>query len=187
MTLTRCGPVDLWGTPVQGTTQYCLVFTHAAYGDGGRDEHYKLTYGDFCIYSTPDGFKYVEFNEKDTKTRSGETNASRQFKPKMWNTPNNISRCPLHIFEKFLQKRPVEMCQSESPFYLAVNYNYSNDDIWYKKQKMGKDRINTMAGCKCWSLGGKQIIQLKKQWLHVLPSVPETQIIQLTGHKIYKV
>ncbi len=45
---------------------------------------------------------------------------------------------------KFLQKRPVEMCKSESLFYLAVNYNYSNDDIWYKKQKMGKDRINTI-------------------------------------------
>ncbi len=35
----------------------------------------------FCIHSTPDGFKYVEFNERDTKTRSGDTNASRQFKP----------------------------------------------------------------------------------------------------------
>ncbi len=123
-------------------TVWFLLTMHM--GMRGRDEHYKLTYGDFCIHSTPDGFKYVEFNERDTKTRSGETNASRQFKPKMWNTPNNISRCPLRIFEKFLQKRPVEMCKSESPFYLAVNYNYSNDDIWYKKQKMGKDRINTI-------------------------------------------
>ncbi len=89
-------------------TVWFLLTLHM--GMRGRDEHYKLTYDDFCIHSTPDGFKYVEFNERDTKTRSGETNASRQFKPKMWNTPNNISRCPLRIFEKFLQKRPVEMC-----------------------------------------------------------------------------
>ncbi len=87
-------------------TVWFLLTLHM--GMRGRDEHYKLTYGDFCIHSTPDGFKYVEFNERDTKTRSGETNASRQFKPKMWKNPNNI-------FEKFLQKRPVEMCKLESP------------------------------------------------------------------------
>ncbi len=66
------------------------------------------------------------------------------------------------------------MCKSESPFYLAVNYNYSNDDIWYKKQKMGKDRINTIMKGMAASAGlsgGKQIIQLEKQWLHVLPRI----------------
>ncbi len=76
---------------------------------------------------------------------------------------------------KFLQKRPVEMCKSESLFYLAVNYNYSNDDIWYKKQKMGKDRINTIMKRMAASTGlsgeKKQIIQLEKQWLHVLPRI----------------
>ncbi len=54
-------------------------------------------------------------------------------------------------------------------------YNYSNDDIWYKKQKMGKDRINTimkrMAASTGLSGGKKQIIQLEKQWLHVLPRI----------------
>ncbi len=64
----------------------------------------------------------------------------------------------------------------EIPFYLAVNYNYSNDDIWYKKkQKMGKDTINTimkrMAASAGLSGGEKQIIQLKKQWLQVLPRI----------------
>ncbi len=87
--------------------------------------------------------------------------------PKMWNTPNNISQCPLRSFEKFLQKRPVEVCKSESPFYLAVNYNYSNDDIWYKKQKMGKDRINTIMKRMDASAGlsGEKtnLIQLEKQ------------------------
>ncbi len=35
------------------------------------------------------------------------------------------------------------MCTSESSLYLAVNYNHLNDNIWYKKQMMGNDRINT--------------------------------------------
>ncbi len=34
MTLSRCGPVDLWGLQSRGTTQYCL--THAAYGDAWK-------------------------------------------------------------------------------------------------------------------------------------------------------
>ncbi len=117
MTLTRCGPVDLWGTPVQ--RYYSILFGFYSRCIWGRVEEMNIinfTYGDFCIHSTPDGFKYVEFTERDTKTRSGETNASRQFKPKMWNTPNNISRCPSRIFENFLQKCPVEMCKSESHF-----------------------------------------------------------------------
>ena len=32
------------------------------------------------------------------------------------------------------------MCTQESPFYLAVNYQYTGE-YWYKKQRMGKDRI----------------------------------------------
>ena len=123
-------------------TVWFLLTLHM--GMRGRDEHYKLTFGDFVIKSIPDGFKYVEFNERDTKTRSGETSASRHFKPKMWSTPDNQARCPVLIFEKFLQKCPPEMCKTESPFYLAVNYKHSTDDLWYKKQRMGKDRINTI-------------------------------------------
>jgi len=46
--------------------------------------------------------------------------------------------------KSFFKKRPQEMCTHESPFYLAVSYNHSNDDLWYKKQRMGKDRINTI-------------------------------------------
>ncbi len=92
------------------------------------------------ILVSTDGFKYVKFNERDTKTRSGESNSCRQFKPKMWSTPNNPSWCPVRIFETFLHKRPTEMCKSVSAFYLAINYNHSNDGIWYKKQRMGKGR-----------------------------------------------
>ena len=74
-------------------TAWFLLTLHM--GLRGRDEHYKLTYGDLAIQTIPDGPKYVEFNERDTKICSGETNPSRQFKPKMWSTPNNLSRCPL--------------------------------------------------------------------------------------------
>ena len=40
-------------------------------GMRGRDEHYKLT--DLEVKQTTDGKKYVQLNERDTKTRTGET------------------------------------------------------------------------------------------------------------------
>ncbi len=80
-----------------------------------------------------------------------------------------------------------------------MNYNYSNDDIWYKKQKMGKDRINTIMKRMAASAGlsgekqiiqlEKQIIELEKQWLHVLPRIVYRNTDNPTnwGIKIYKV
>ncbi len=33
------------------------------------------------------------------------------------------------------------MCNPDSPFYLSINYKPGDGAHWYKKQKMGKDRI----------------------------------------------
>ncbi len=53
---------------VQRYCKYSMVLANLLHlGLRGRDEHYKLMYGDFSIHSTSDGFKYVEFNERDTK------------------------------------------------------------------------------------------------------------------------
>ena len=53
-------------------------------GMKGRDEHFKVKFGDFNIHHTNEGFKYVEFNERDTKMQTGEFSACRPFMPKMW-------------------------------------------------------------------------------------------------------
>ncbi len=98
-------------------------------GMRGRDGHYKLIYEDFTIRITPGGSKYLEFKETPKHAQVRPMQADHL----MWSTPNNLSCCPLHIFEIFLQKLPPETCNSESPFYLAVNYNHLNDIIWYKK------------------------------------------------------
>ena len=55
-----------------------------------RDEHYELAYGDFEVKETTDGKSYVQLNEQDTKTRTGESSLdTRAFQPKMWSTPEN--------------------------------------------------------------------------------------------------
>ncbi len=41
-------------------------------GMRGRDKHYKLTFGALELKCSSDGgSKYIEFSERDTKTRSG--------------------------------------------------------------------------------------------------------------------
>jgi len=37
-------------------------------GMRGCDDHYKLTFGDLKLKSSPGGSRYVEFSERDTKT-----------------------------------------------------------------------------------------------------------------------
>ncbi len=132
----------LWETEAFGeeNTIWYLLTMHM--GMRGRDEHYKLLYGDFEVRSTTDGAQYVEFTERDTKTRTGELSHTRAFKPKMWSTPHNLERCPVRLFTKYLSKRPPEVCTPDSPFYLAVNHHPATpDQPWYKRQRMEKTNL----------------------------------------------
>ena len=95
-------------------------------GMRGQDEHHKLKFADFQVKVTSDGKKYVEFNERDTKTRTGASGERRAFKPKMWSNTHCPDRCPVRLFELFVSKRPPEMCKDDSPFYLATNLKFTN-------------------------------------------------------------
>ena len=154
----------------------------------GRDEHYKAKFGDFSVHHADDGFKYIEFKEHDTNTRSGEHHDCRAFMSKMWSTPHNMNRCPVRLFEAFASKRPPDMCYPEAPFYLAINYNHTIHGFWYKNQKMGIQRIGVimkkMASYYCLS-GKKTNHSARKTMITALVKndIPETQIIQLSGHK----
>ena len=105
---------------------------------------------------------------------------------KMWSTPQIEQRCPV---KKYIQKRPPQMCKIDSPFYLAVNYDPSStNEFWYKQQRMGKDRISSIMkrmGNTAEISGGKTNHSVRKTMVTALTkhNVPETQIIQLTGHK----
>ena len=129
-------------------TIWWLISTYM--GTRGCNEHHKFLFGDFTIKSSPDGVEYVEFSaERGTKTRSGETVKStnadaRSFKPKMWATLENPSKCPVAIFKAFVQHRPPQMCAAESPLYLAINRKRNEDSFWYKKQPLGVNHIDKM-------------------------------------------
>ena len=149
-------------------TLWWLIATHM--GTSGRDEHRKLRFGDFFVGSTADGHEYVEFSaERGTKTRTNETEKStnenaKVFKPKMWATPDMPSRCPVRLYQKFLGKRPPDMCTPSSPFYLAVNHQ-GIKTYWYKKQLLGVTLLSKFMeelAEKVGIQGKKKIIRLAR-------------------------
>ena len=85
--LWDCNALGAYSPESLEHTIWFLLTMHM--GMRGRDEHHKLCFGDFAIKSDSSGLKYVEFNERDTKTRSGEAGGCRSFRPKMWSTPEN--------------------------------------------------------------------------------------------------
>ena len=90
-----------------------------------------------------DGLEFVEFAEGPTKTRPGGLNAKpRQFQPKMFQTGGE--RCPVALFRKYISRRPPNL-RTSGPFYLWIKYNRgSSDEIQYKVQPMGQNKINSM-------------------------------------------
>ena len=52
----------------------------------------------------------------------------------MWATPECPKRCPVIIFEHFIQERSESMCKPMSLFYLAMNWNNwtTIGSKWYK-------------------------------------------------------
>ena len=75
-----CGKQEALGEDfpevLQNTVWYLLTL-HL--GMRGRDEHYKLLYGDFEEKETTDGTLFIEFSERDTKTRTGESSEARSL------------------------------------------------------------------------------------------------------------
>ena len=79
-------------------------------GTRGRDEHHKFEFGDFQFTKTSDGTEFIEVShERGTKTRTGETEKSmnadaRVFKPKMWAISDRPERCPVKIFQHYVDR-----------------------------------------------------------------------------------
>ena len=112
------------------------------FGLRGRQEHHGMRLEDFRTMKGDDGFEFVEFSERPAKTRLGALNAKPQFSPK-------YSR----LAERDVQLRyfagtsavGLPYLRTSGPFYLLIKYNRgSSDEIWYKVQPMGENKINSM-------------------------------------------
>ena len=95
----------------------------------------------------------------------------------MWSTPQNTDRCPVRLFEQYLSKHPKDYCEVDSPLYLAINY-----DAKLSVNRLGN--IMKIMANRAGLQGNKTNHTARKTCVTTLISakVPETQIIQLTGH-----
>jgi len=96
------------------------------FGLRGCNEHKELRWRDVTLKTDSEGKKYLEYFERQTKTRTGEEPRNqRPIKPRMYaNKANAISadRNPVHVYKVYQDKRPPSMLKPNSYFYLSVNY-----------------------------------------------------------------
>ena len=111
---------------------------------GGGEEHRALCLGDLVLQYDDDlKLEYVQYNERQTKTRTGiDINNIRDKPPRMYATGED--RCPVKCFRKYMEKRPPGMMDPSAPFYLSVVTNTKNpteSQQWFLSQPMGKHKL----------------------------------------------
>ena len=122
-------------------------------GFRGSQESRDMRWGDFNIKEDDDGDRFVEFTERATKTRTGQTGSSRVYTPTLYSQPEKGSNCPVWLFEKYAVLRPPGMCDSDSPFFLAINHQGWVKGQWYKKEAMGRNTIGKFLSGMCQRAG----------------------------------
>jgi hypothetical protein len=156
----------------------------------GGTESRKMCWGDLSLKANELGREYLEYNERETKTRTGETSSTHQrsFRPKIFATPDDSENCPVAAYKEFEKRRPPSMIYHEAPFYLATNYRRDPESqTWYKGQPLGENTLRTIIKSmaeKAELPGRKTNHSARKttctKLLHA--GVAPTTIQQLTGH-----
>ena len=88
------------------------------FGLRGCQEHRDMCWGDVKLCEDAKGNEYLEYTERQTKTRSGiETSNVRKVSPKMFSTGGE--RDPVAVYKLYREKRPENMLSDDAPFYFA--------------------------------------------------------------------
>ena len=105
-----------------------------------------MKWGDVQLKTTADGVEFLEYNERQTKTRTGtEPKDIRAVKPKMFSVPGS-DRDPVKAFHLYTSNRPEQMKSDDSPFYLAINYTRlaNSSKPWFKAAPMGSNKLSSL-------------------------------------------
>ena len=89
----------------------------------GCKEQKELRWGDIVLKTDSDGKEYLEYFERQTKTRKGEDPRNqRPIKPRMYanNVAISIDSDPVHVYKMYKEKRQPSMLEPDSSFYLSV-------------------------------------------------------------------
>ena len=121
-------------------------------GFRASDEAKQLEWGDLCLQKDENNVEYIQWNERKTKTRSGNSRTLRPFQPKIFPNDQNKDRCPIELYKKFKEHRPADQLHEHSSFYLSVKQNPTNK-IWFKRQPMGQNYLGKIMKDMCNGAG----------------------------------
>ncbi|KAL9981538.1 hypothetical protein ACROYT_G010249 [Oculina patagonica] len=93
------------------------LFNAVHFGLRGCEEHGQMTWGDVELYMEADGTEYLEYPERQTKTRTGaEPRNVRAVKLKAFAAPNGPpKRDPVAVYKIYSEKRPDAMNKPDAP------------------------------------------------------------------------
>ena len=117
---------------------------------------------DVKLCQTSTGQEYLEFNERETKTRSGNDPRNvRAIAPEMFAVPKS-EKCPVKAYKIYAEKQPAEMKTDDAPFYLAVNNAKSGSGKpQFKKAPVSVTKLNTLMKTMAQKAGLRPNFNLK--------------------------
>ena len=150
-----------------------------------------MTWWDLQLKASADGVQFLEYTERQTKTRTGgEPKDTRVVKPKMFSVPGS-DRDPVKAYHLHASKKPEQMNSADRPFYFAVNYTKlaQSSKPWFEAAPMGINKFNSLMKTMAQK-GGLHAENLtnhsaRKRMIQKLndQEVPQTHIMQVSGHK----
>ena len=110
------------------------------FGLRGCKEHRDMCWGDVKLKETADSKEYLEFNERQTKTRTGsDCRDIRAMPPKMFATDGS-EKDPIVVYKLYAKKRPKKLDE--------------DDSILFSCQQQLKGRVpsdeRVVQGWSCW-------------------------------------
>ena len=168
-------------------------------GMRGGKEHYDLRWGDVQLKPNSTEGQYLEYTERQTKTRHDDTPRNvRSLKPTMWATARSTStpdypdpRDPQVVYKLYRDQRPHQMNVPTAPFYLGINHEKSgmSSKCWFKTQPtcMGVNTLGSLMKPMCAHTGIEGNVtnhSVRKTLIQKLKyeNIPDTDIVKITDH-----
>ncbi|XP_045163862.2 uncharacterized protein LOC123528196 [Mercenaria mercenaria] len=189
----------LWESKQMGAStpdsilQTLWFYNTVHFGLRGCAEHRDMCWGDINLKEDENGNEYLEFTERQTKTRTGENPRDvRTVRPKIWCNVANPERCPVQIYKLYAKKRPSGYSEPTHPFYIASTTKPlpCDEDTWFKRNPVGINKLQSMMKRMVQSSGINTDKRLsnhsaRKYLVQKLNNnnVPANHIMQISGHK----
>ena len=152
-----------------------------------------MCWGDISLFTEEHGREYLQFTERQTKTRSGENPRDvRLVKPKMWANTQNPDRCPISVYKTYADKRPYSYSNADHPFYIATTTVHlpSLQEKCFKRNPVGVNKLACMLKRMVKQAGMNPDKRLsnhsaRKYLVQKLNdnNIPPNQIMQISGHR----